>query len=128
MGVLLFQICVARHDLPGKTIEERVAKAWCDIQSHYHPYAPPIKELKAKTFRHGVGEGLSNVSLRAKAKETWDLWAGVHALTRSKSASAQEKHIAHHLDQIVQPRVCVCYVVMFNNINVICKQNLPTRP
>ena len=102
MGVLLFQISVARHDLPGKTIEERVAKAWCDIQSHYHPYAPPITELKAKTFRHGVGEGLSNVSLRAKAKETWDLWAGVHALVRSKSASAQEKHIAHHLDQIIQ--------------------------
>ena len=50
MGVLLFQICVARHDLPGKTIEERVAKAWCDIQSHYHPYAPPIKGAEGEDF------------------------------------------------------------------------------
>ena len=64
------------------------------------PNAPPIKELTAKTFRAQQGHGLTSVALKAKAKQTWDLWPAVYHLVQTRSSSVIERDLASFLNDI----------------------------
>ena len=44
IAIHLYQMCVARKDVPGHTIAERVANAWDIIKRAYEPHAPPMKK------------------------------------------------------------------------------------
>ena len=84
MGCLLYQMTVARKDLPGRTIEARVAAAWGVIRDYFHPKAPPIKTLLVKTFR----------------QDGRDMRPAVQHLVQTRSASETEKQLAGHLGQL----------------------------
>ena len=100
IACLLYRMCIERKDLPGKTIDARVEKAWEVVTQHYLPHLPPIKRFTVQTFRPSKSDGLKGISFNAKGKETWDLWPGIYHLVQTKNTSASEKNMAFHLNGI----------------------------
>ena len=101
MAWLLFNMCIARKDLQRPNIDARVARAWAEVKAHYHPLAPPIKDLEVSRFRPGDSDGLSGISFKAKAKETWDIWPGILSVVRRRCSKDTEKQAAEQLDVLV---------------------------
>jgi hypothetical protein len=100
IGSLLYNMCVVRKDLPGRTNETRVEAAWAMIKKHFKPHAPPITKLTLTTFRASSADGVASVALKAKAKQTWDLWPAVYSLACDRNTNKTEVNMAAFLDEI----------------------------
>ena len=102
MGILLFQMCILRKDLPGTSIPEQVDSVWEFLRQYYLPHSPPIKKFTEQTFRSSQKTGIEGASFNAKAKETWDMWAGVYALVLQYCKNDVEITIAKHFNCIME--------------------------
>ena len=67
---------------------------------HFYLGEAGYNVLELQTFRPSTSEGLSGVTLKARAKQTWDLWPAIYAVVQRRNTVNVEKHLAHHLNDI----------------------------